>query len=231
MTEDDKKLTVIFKHHQIPNPEKTKAAGRLIVDDMEVCEIRGAADKLRTGVFPAHSMSHWVIDELTGDQRPLTYAERFKPQYERFKANAEQVQIGSPVSSLPGITPAKVSELRALSVYTVEQLASLDGQPLKNLGMDGRRLKGMAEEFLAKAKDGSAVSELSHKVDEQAELIASLRAQLAEREKVGLDAFAGKTDDELKEIIKSATGAAPKGNPKRETLVRMATEAGALEAA
>lgn len=230
MTEDDKKLTVVFREHGIPNLEKSKAAGRLVNDYIEVCDIRGAADKQRVGTFPAHAMSNWVTDEETGDQRAITYAERFKEQYQRFKAKADQIQPGTPLSAL-GFIPAKVSELRALNIYTVEQLASVDGQPLKNLGMGGRKLKEQAEEFLAKANSGAAVSELTSKVDEQAELIRSLQAQLTERGRANSDVFSDKSDDDLKQIIKDKTGAAPKGNPKRETLVRMATEAGALEAA
>ena len=55
------------------------------------------------------------------------------------------------------MTDAKRSELRALNIYTVEALAELDGQPLKNLGIGGRDWKNKAMEYLASSNHEATV--------------------------------------------------------------------------
>jgi restriction endonuclease Mrr len=102
-------------------------------------------------VFPSRAYSHWEVDEESGEQVHLTYAERFPRQYQQFKQKQQQTKSGTPLDYVPFLTDAKRAELRALSIYTVETLAELDGQPLKNLGIGGRDFKNKAIEYLASA--------------------------------------------------------------------------------
>ena len=66
-------------------------------------------------------------DPYTGAEKQITYAERFPHQYQQFKAQAAQTKSGTPLDYAPFLTEARRAELRAQNVYTVEQLAAIDG--------------------------------------------------------------------------------------------------------
>ena len=97
---------------------------------------------------PATSFSHWAIDPATGEQVKVTYAERFSRQYRQFKAHATQTKSGTPLTFATFLTEARRAELRAQNIYTVEALAAIDGQELKNLGPGGREMKNAAMEYI-----------------------------------------------------------------------------------
>src|SRR5262249_21372308 len=135
-----------------------------IFKDMECVEIRMAANKQTVAVFPAHDT--WKWDVIDGINQPITYAMRFPEQYKRFKANEAQAMSGTPLEELPFITQAKRSELKALSIHTAEALASLEGNPLKQLGMGGRELKNQAQAYLDRSTDSAAVTRLAAEVEQ-----------------------------------------------------------------
>ena len=103
------------------------------------------------GVYPATERSHWDVDQFTGEQRSVTYAERFSKQYQQFKAQQQQTKAGTPLDYLTFLTEGKRAELRALNIYTAEALAIVDGAELKNLGPGGREMKNKTIEFLETA--------------------------------------------------------------------------------
>jgi hypothetical protein len=155
---------------------------------MEVCDIRFAGSR-NMSTFPAISVSHWNIDPESGEQVPVTYAERFQRQYRQFKEQAHQTKAGTPLQYVPFLTEGKRAELRALNIYTVEALAVIDGQELKNLGQYGRDLKNKAQEFIESSKHNAPNLEL------QAELDA-LRAQHGVgRRQQGAEAGGGRAAD------------------------------------
>lgn len=223
----DDKLIVLFRHSSVLNPSKTREAGRPIHDDYEEVEIRIPGSRSTTSIHPVTERSHWGIDPITGDQVPITYAERFSDQYRQFKAHAQQTKSGTPLGSAPFLTEARRAELRALNIYTVEALASLDGQELKNIGQGGRDLKNQAEAFIEDAKKGVVSMSV------QAELEA-LRARLQAAESAadimrskmvsGEAQFEVMSIEALRDFIVANTGVMPQGNSNRRTLIRMAME-------
>ena len=71
-------------------------------------------------------------------------------------------------TTLPFLTEASRAELRALNIYTVEALAAIDGQELKNLGHGGRDMKNKA----ARVHRGEQERNAPQPPDSQAELEA-----------------------------------------------------------
>jgi hypothetical protein len=217
----DKDLVIpVFKIHTQKNEAKSKDAGRPIFDDMEVVEVRFAGDRNKVSVFPAHSISGEAQDEK-GDTRKITYAERWPEQYKRFKAKEQQIAEGTPVDELPFLTQAKRSELKALSIYTAEALAALDGQPLKNLGQGGRELKNQAVAYLERAAGSADVTRMAAELEELRRTVAELRA---DKTAAGDSEFASWSADQIKDWIEEKIGERPKGNPSHATLVKRADE-------
>ncbi len=218
---DDDKIVAVFKVHTVKNDAKSKAAGRPIYDEMEICEIKTPGDKLSVKVFPAHSMHRWVTNPETGEQEPQTYAMRWHAQYRRFKENRTQIQEGTPLEELTFLTASKRMELKALSIYTAETLAGLDGQNLKTLGPGGRELKDQAQAYIDSANGNADTIRMAGEIASLKERIASMETD--QRQSA---AYPDMDDEALKEAIKEATGARPRGNPSRSTLERMLAEAG-----
>lgn len=222
-------VTPVFKTMAVKNDTKSKKAGRPIYDDVEMVEVRIAGDRHFNPRFPAHAF--WQRDENGFD---ITYAMRWPEAYKRFKENQSQTASGTPIEELPFLTQAKRSELRALSIYTAEALAALDGKNLKTLGIGGRELKDQATAYLAKASGSADVVRLAAQNADMQAQIETLRQQLIATQKVPEPAVEDegvRTDDELKARIKELTGAAPRGTPSRDTLLRMIAEAEEREAA
>jgi hypothetical protein len=217
---NDPLVIPVFKIHTQKNDAKSKEAGRPIFDDMEVVEVRFAGDRNKISVFPAHSICGETQDE-SGDTIKITYAQRWSDQYKRFKAKQQQVAEGTPVDELPFLTQAKRSELKALSIYTAEALAALDGQPLKNLGQGGRDLKNQAQAYLDNAKGSANVTKMAAELEELRRTVAELRADKAG---VSDSEFASWTADQIKDWIDEKIGERPKGNPSHATLVKRADE-------
>jgi len=223
----DDVLLVVFKDDTVPNPAKSSHAGRPIVDDREICLIRlpGSID---IKPFPANAHSDWVIDPLTGEQRSRTYAERFPRQYAQFKNHMQQTRTGTPLTMAPFVTPAQMSNLNGLAIFTVEALAHVDGQELKNLGPGGRDLKNRAQEYLENARNGVAARQA---MDENEALKAQMQVMQTDLEKLRSmmpqraavdEQFQAMSTEQLCEFVEAQTGHRPHGALPRNTLELMA---------
>lgn len=232
----DKLLVVRFYNEAVLNEGRTKEQGRPIYDDREFCEIRSAGNRQTVWVFPAHEVWKVAPNDMTGIPDQITYAMRFNDQYKKFKANEAQTMSGTPLEEAPFLTQAKRLELKALNVHTLEQLASIDGAPLKQLGMGGREWKNQAIAYLEKAAGTSDVTKLAADVaglrdtlSEKDKEIAELREALKGNNKSKSDTspFKDWEVDDLKNWLAEQTGAKPRGNPSHATLVQMADEVNA----
>jgi hypothetical protein len=225
----DAALVAMFRQHAKLNEAKTAKEGRPIFDDEEVCEIRFPGSR-NVSVFPATAMSHWTTDPETGAQVKVTYAERFRRQYQQFKSHTAQTKSGTPLDHAPFLTEARRAELRAQNIYTVEALAAVDGQELKNLGYGGRELKNGAIEYIAESKTGAPNLQMQAELEALRAKTAVLEEDLqaaklaAKKQATAEGEFDDMTLDQLREYIKTNTGHAVIGTPNRKALVRMAMD-------
>lgn len=220
----DETVVALFKHHALKNEAKSATAGRPIFDDMEICELRYPGSR-NIGVYPALAFCRWVTDPATGEQTQQCYAERFQRQYQQFKAQSAQTKSGTPLTHVPFLTEARRAEMRALNVYTVEQLAAIDGTELKNLGQGGRDLKHKALEYLEESRSNAGNTQMAAELEALKARNALLEDDV-QRLKEGDGEFDGMGLDQLRDFITSQTGHPVQGaGLNRKTLVRMANEA------
>lgn len=178
-----------FYTEAVPDENESRKAGRPIFKDEERCEIRFAANKRTTGVFPAHEVFKWGTNPESGEREQVTYAMAYADQYRKFKAGQSQDQSGTPLSELPFLSASKRLELKALNIHTAEALAALDGTPLKQLGMGGREMKNQAQAYLDKASGSADLTAMAAESAAQKQQIADLQAQI---EEINRAAAAGK---------------------------------------
>lgn len=212
MNNPDLTLGVEFFVKAVENARKSAEAGRPIFDDKEYVRIRFPADNKRELVAPAHEV-HYVSHA----RRQMTYAERFAPVYQKFKDDGSHFVQGTPLSEAPFLTESRRSELRALNVQTVEQLANLPEPARKRLGMGSMDLVEKAKAYLATASDSAEVVALRRELDE---LRALMAGQNAVEAAPAADPYDGFEDEDLKNMIRDAGGTVPSGRAGRATLVK-----------
>lgn len=235
-TGDTRHLHIEFFVEPVENQAKSRTEGRPIFEDKEHVRIKFVGDPKKELVAPAHDK--FTRDRATGEW--VTYAQVYHRHYEAFKTGLAAKGEGTPISELPFLSEAKRAELRALHIHTAEALAGLEGTNLTRLGMYGRSLKDQAKAYIARAKDSALETRLAGENAELRARLAALEAQMRtpapppaapNSEEESPSIFSGWDDAALKGFIKERTGAGPKGNPSHETLIRMAEEANAKEAA
>jgi hypothetical protein len=191
--------------------------GRDVEVPIELCDVIVPADRQSNLIgVRAHSQSFKIGEEV------VTYAMRAEDQYRRFRAEEQQVQEGTPIASVSWLDGSHKATLKALNVLTVETLAGLSGQPLKNLGPGGMAWQQAAEKYLKASKDGAEVTNLVRENAALKEAMASLSASGGADPRVK---YAEIDTQGLKDAIKEKTGEVPRGNPSRTTLIRMLVEA------
>ncbi len=217
-------ITPYFKHITVENVPQSEKLGRPVMETIEVVEIRFAGDKNYSPVLPVDSMYR------RDGHRVITYAERWSDQYAQFVSGAAQEASGTPLEKLSeyGITAAQLSLCRAVKIYNIEALHSLEGAGVKSLGMHANSLKEMAAAYMADRAKGS---ETEREIARLREEVAALRAgnplpaqdpspEDADRAlQAADDEYAAMSEDELKEAIAGLAGSRPRGNPSRATLI------------
>jgi len=244
LKDPDDAVVAVFKDFAVKNEAKSAASGRPVFDDIEICELRYPGSK-NWAAYPASSFSHWGVDQNTGEQVKVSYAERFQRQYRQFKAHSTQTKSGTPLQYAPFLTEGRRAELRAQNIYTVEALAAIDGQELKNLGHGGRDMKNGAMDYIAETQSGAINSQMQAELEalrakNQAmeEDLAALKVKAGKpagnRQAVSFlpaDEFDGMDLQQLRAYITTRTGQAPLGALNTKTLRRMAREIQPDEAA
>lgn len=210
-------LTPYFRYQTIENVPQSELRGEPVMDTVEVVEIRIAGDKNFAPVKLVTEM--WKRD----GHIVRTYAERWPEQYAQFLQGAAQEASGTPLELLKpyGMSDAHLSLCRALKIYSIEALYAIQGNAVKNLGMQGNALKEMADHYMADRAKGT---------DTELEL-AALRAEIAALKATVIPAIVepvpdgAMSDDQMKDRIAELVGARPRGNPSTETLKRLLEEA------
>ena len=219
-------VTPRFKHITVENVPQSELAGYPVMETIEVVEVRFAGQKNYSPVMPVTGF--WKRD----GHKVLTYAERWADQYAAFLNGSEQIADGTPLELLKpfGITPSQLSLCRALKIHSIEALNGIQGDAVKNLGMNGNALRDMARTYMAARPGASQHDELAALRAELAALKAGNVIPEVEAAPEVIDVLVAQADDdarkaELKAQIATKTGATPRGNPSIETLERILSEA------
>lgn len=224
-------ITPYFRHMSVLNVAQSEMQGKPVYDLREVVELRFAGDRNYAPVFPSDAQSHRI------GTRVITFAERFSDQYVAFVAGDDQKASGTALELLAdyGITPAQLSICRALRIYSIEALNSIEGHQVKSLGMHANVLKAMARKYMETStrrsieSNSDEMEKLKAELEKLRSLIPSQEQEPSDEEFASIveqaDAeFDSMTDFELKQAIKDKTGAAPRGQPSREWLLNTLKE-------
>jgi hypothetical protein len=114
--------------------------------------------------------------------RPVTDDDRrrFAYQYEQFKSGLEQRGTGLPLEEWAPLSRAQVLELKAIKIYTVEQLSEIPDSGLAGMGMGARDLREKARRFVTSATSGAPLEALARENKDLKAELDVLREQFTE---------------------------------------------------
>lgn len=174
---NDNKLYVEFYRRPMLHAGKSREAGRAVYEERDCIKIFVPGDKLS------------VID------RPLDEIDRarFADKYQKWLAGQADAVVGTPLSALPGMTPAKIEEYKYFKIMTVEMLAEANdglGQKFMSFQADKQRAKA----FIEVAKGNAPVEQLQAEIDKEraARLEAAAQMEQLQAEMSALKAALGK---------------------------------------
>jgi len=159
--QNDDKLHMQFSRRPKIQPAESDTAGRAIYKEIDYITIIVPGDKAS------------IIE------RPVTSndATRFASKYANWKANAGVVQEGTPISSLPKMTPSKIEEYKYFSIHTVEQLAAAsDSVGQKFFGFQDD--KRAASAFLEISKGNAPFERMNNELKERDAKIEEMQSQI-----------------------------------------------------
>lgn len=157
----DSKLFVQFYRKPALQPALSAQEGRAIYKEVDYIKIMVPGDKL--------SIIERQVNDI--DKR------RFADKYQKWLAGAGNVIEGTPLSSLPKMTPSKVQEYKYFGIHTVEQLADANdnvGQRFFGFNEDKRAAKA----FVELAKGNAPIEKMNAELKERDAKIEELQAQI-----------------------------------------------------
>jgi hypothetical protein len=159
--EEDKRLFVQFYAEAVKNETRSAAEGRPIFDEVPMVKIitPGSRDVMIT-------------------RASKSYQERFPKQWEAFTMSQAQEGItGTRLEQVPFLTVGQIAELKALNVYTLEQLANIADNVLHRF-MGAQKLKQQAQAYLLAAFDNEPIARMQAELEKRDLQIATLTTQV-----------------------------------------------------
>ena len=150
-TEADKKLLVVFYTEAIKNESKTTEAGRPIFDDIDHIKILSPGSR------------DTFVSEATEE-----YQNRFRAQWEKYKARQDQHTTGTRLDSIPWMTKGQCAELAAVNCFTAEQLVGMPDN-LSQKFMGHHQLKARMQAFLDAAAGAAPALKLQAELESRDE--------------------------------------------------------------
>ena len=158
---EDRKLFVEFFRKPKLHPGKSREAGRAVYEEVDYVRVYVPGDKTSVVERPVDSID----------------ATRFGDRYAKWKAGQEEAVSGTPLTALPGMTPAKVEEYKYFKIVTIEQLAEAnDGLGGKFMGFQAD--KARAKAFMEVAANNAPIERMNEELQKRDMEIENLRTMV-----------------------------------------------------
>lgn len=133
------------------DPVKSKELGRPFYKPAVFCRFAKQGGDIVLPVNKAFEETYLAV-RFPHDADHVRHVQILKDAYEDFKKNGSREIAGTPVKEWPLVNAAEVENLRVVGIETVEQLAEVPDESLKEFGVS-KALRQKAKEYLAHAAD------------------------------------------------------------------------------
>lgn len=158
------KTIAVFFTEGIRNEVKSTQLGRPVFDAVEMVRLLIPGD-------PRNSPVSRVSEE---------HIARFPGEYKAFRAQEEFSESGTRIDDWSVLTQAQRYSLKAMNLFTVEQIANLSDEQMQNIGMGARQLRDRAKMFLEVSEKGAVPERVAAELEAKDKQVAHLTAQVAQ---------------------------------------------------
>jgi hypothetical protein len=131
---------------------ETIKLGRLVTKDIDMVYVKQIGEKDET----ERVATEWIAQmrlKATGANGmppsiPMEWVDRLDTLYSNWQKGYETPEEGYPVRNWPILTPAQVTNLHAMSTFTVEQIKAWNESAIGMYGVGGRDLRDKAKLWL-----------------------------------------------------------------------------------
>jgi hypothetical protein len=115
---------------------------------------------------------------------------QYRQEWQAYSEGKEYQLSGTPIEMLPGLASGMADGLKALYIYTIEQMAELSDMALQKVGMGANDIRQRCKAYLSKNSTevtalNAQLAETNAKLQEALEAIAKLQEAKTERKKPG----------------------------------------------
>lgn len=177
---------VTFTTETIEDPVRTKAEGRMCYKDQDYAVSTVPGDK-GNNIYKIETFFERKQEEARNGRVHPEWLTKWKHDYELYRAGQEIPEDGTPIKGWKLISGAQQAELLRINVRTVEALANLNDDGIRNFGMGAlemkRRAKAWIEQNQSKEKDTLLLADLMRQVESLTGTVRSLTEKNEELER------------------------------------------------
>jgi hypothetical protein len=173
---EERPAYVRFERRPIEDKEASLREGRYVAKDVDFALITPPYSK----DCVEQKVSRWLEDldrGLRDGRIPKQWVDLWKDGFNKWKNGQEVPLHGTPILGWGVISPAQQKMLIAINCLTVEDLAQVNDEGMKRIGMGGLELRNKAKAWLASMRDhGSVTVELASLKSENSVLKGSVES-------------------------------------------------------
>lgn len=157
LNREERPAYVRFERRPMEDKQASIAAGRYVAKDVDFALVTPPYSK----DCVEYKVEQWLInmDRNVRDGRiPERWADQWKASYQSWKNGQEMPLHGTPIKGWGVLSPAQQQTLIAMNCLTVEDLAGINDEGLRRIGMGAVELRDKAKNWLASMKDHGAVT-------------------------------------------------------------------------
>jgi hypothetical protein len=130
-------------------------------------------------------VEQWLINndsDVRNGRIPQEWADKWKDAYEKFKNGQEQPLNGTAIRGWGVISPAQQETLIRMNIMTVEDLAGINDEGLRRIGMGSMDMKNKAQAWIKQLQDKGPLTmenaALKNEVEQLKGSLESLKRQV-----------------------------------------------------
>jgi hypothetical protein len=143
---------VRFVRRAVEDRASSQAQGKYIAKDVDYALITPPYSRDVVEVKAAQWFENLDRDQMAG-RIPKEWVDRYRKVHEAWKNGQELPPVGTPIRGWGVISPAQQEMLVKINILTVEDLAGVNDEGAKRIGMGSMELKNRAQAWLKQLAD------------------------------------------------------------------------------
>lgn len=157
ISREERPAYVRFERRPMEDKAASIREGRYVAKDVDFALVTPPYSK----DCVEYKVEQWLINmerNVRDGRIPEKWADQWKASYNSWKNGQEMPLSGTPIKGWGVLSPAQQQTLIAMNCLTVEDLAGINDEGLRRIGMGAVELRDKAKNWLASMKDHGAVT-------------------------------------------------------------------------